>query len=237
MHFRQRKTYLMTTKISKLPEIRKQNEISRKDDKVETMSTHEQLRSAHIETLEQLQVLKETNTCLRRDMGVLKLKSSSSYKDDHISDSQIDPLNDASDDTVLLNKIHDQEREIKNLKYRVCEADGEMRDLRDQSKLLRQQEFESKRKLEKERLEKEAEASKFFMASMAALTADNVSLQSSVENSGNKIQVPIYTTKNGTKMTFLSSSKKSFFVKCVHKSYWRLREWQTMRSISNYGIS
>ena len=181
----------MTTKMSKLPEIRKQNEISRKDDKVETMSTHEQLRSAHIETLEQLQVLTETNTCLRRSMSVLKLKSSSFNKDDQDSDSQIDPLNDTSDDTVLLNKIRDQEREIKNLKYQVCEADGEMRDLRDQSKLLRQQEFESKRKLEKERSEKEAEVSKNFMASIAILTADNVSLQSTVENREKKIQVPM----------------------------------------------
>lgn len=205
----------MTTKMSKLPEIRKQNEISRKDDKVETMSTHEQLRSAHIETLEQLQVLTETNTCLRRSMSVLKLKSSSFNKDDQDSDSQIDPLNDTSDDTVLLNKIRDQEREIKNLKYQVCEADGEMRDFKDQCKLLRQQEFESKRKLEKERSEKEAEVSKNFMASIAILTADNVSLQSTVENRENKIQVPMYISKYFTKMIFLCSAEKSIFVKCI----------------------
>lgn len=160
-----------------------------------TMSTHEQLRSIHIETLEQLQVSTETNNSLRHDLNILK-SIASSNKGDQICDALIDPENDTAGDTVLLNKIQDQEQEIKALKFRVCQADGELRDTKEKSKLLRQQEFESRKKLEKELLEQGAATSKCLKASVATLTSDNLSLESTLKDKENIIKVRMSLNKS-----------------------------------------
>lgn len=178
----------MSSTISKLLEIRKVTEIARKDGRLEMLSTQEQLRSKHIETLEQLQVLTDDNESLRRDIHSLHVKFGV-VCDDSIGDIEADVTGNSDDDSLLLRKIHAQDKEIKELKSRLSLAESETRDVKEQSKALRQQEFDTRKKLEKDKSENEVASRKASIASIALYEATNQILQKSLQNRDSELQV------------------------------------------------
>jgi hypothetical protein len=203
----------MPTNISKLLEIRKVTEIARKDDRNENQSAHEQLRSKHIETLEQLQVLSDDNRLLRQDLQLMRKRLSLS---DNANDLNFDADHDTEGDAILLRKIYAQDQEIKALKFRISQAEGETRDVKEQSKISRQQEFESRKKIEKVRLETEALAIVASKANTESLEAINRNLQNLLVIRDNEIEVR-YPPSHG--ITVHPSFLNLKLLQIVHRVY------------------
>jgi hypothetical protein len=134
---------------SKLLEIRQVTESARHN-------IHEKLRGNHIETLEQLQIVTDENQSLRQELIIIKNKQAVNLKDNS-TDEGTDETN-RDDTSDLLRTIISLKDEVKSLKSRLLQAEGELKDFKKTSNLLRQEEFSYRKKLEVERAEAEAEA-------------------------------------------------------------------------------
>jgi hypothetical protein len=134
---------------SKLLEIRKVTESARHN-------IHEKLRGNHIETLEQLEIVTDENQSLRQELLDLKKKQGVNSKDENY-DEDIDETN-RDDTSDLLRTVISLKDEVKSLKSRLLQAEGESKDFKKASNLLRQEEFSYRKKLELERADAEAEA-------------------------------------------------------------------------------
>lgn len=136
---------------SKLLEIRKVTESARQD-------IHEKLRGNHIETLEQLNLLTDENQSLREELLTLRNKQCLSCKDNNKYEDDNEANRDENDASELLRTIISLKDEIKSLKSRLCQAEGEFKDFKKSSNLLKQEELSYRKKLERERTEAEAQA-------------------------------------------------------------------------------
>jgi hypothetical protein len=133
--------------MSKILELRKVTEFARLDDQEEKRSITEELRVNHIETLEQLQLLTDENDSLRKSLSMLKKDFENGNENNTEEDEG--PTDSQDDSSILLRKIDLQDQEIKSLKSRLLQAEGETKDIKQMSNLSRQQEFELRKNTEK----------------------------------------------------------------------------------------